>query len=57
MDVRDETFADPVIVPGPVLRSLVVDTEEVDDTTSALPVDLPPVADLPASAPPRALDR
>lgn len=26
-----EEFADPVVVPGPNLRSLFTDTEEVDD--------------------------
>jgi hypothetical protein len=31
-----EEFADPVVIPGPNLRSLHVDTESVDDADEAL---------------------
>lgn len=34
-----EMFGDPVVVPGPNLRSLFTDTETVDDDTSELVAD------------------
>jgi uncharacterized protein YbaR (Trm112 family) len=33
--MQHEEFADPVIVPGPNLRSLFTDTEQVDEPVAA----------------------
>ena len=37
--MTDEVFADPVMVPGPHVRSLFTDTEGVDEDTAALVED------------------
>ena len=36
---HQEEFADPVVVPGPNVRSRFTDTEEVDDDATELVVD------------------